>query len=179
MFCLILLTTSCISKKCLDNSDTKWKGEAMYNLSERYVKYKESHDLTRKRHSEIDLFIKIDDIYRYPFGLGLNKLKNEIVRSKIKFDTIVSVISQSGGSIDPEYLYPNYFYVFKNNKLINVFIYEPTTLVMEHSQESLESLNKMYLKDGNKLDGDDMSLLIFTKIKPNWSFEISKIIINN
>lgn len=151
----------------------------MFSLSERYVRYKEKYDLEEKRHSEIDLFIKFEEINRYPFGLGFDKLKNEIESKKIKFDSILCLGSQSSDNINLEYLYPNFFYIFKNSKIINVIIFDPNSFDLTNSDDNLSNLKKMYLEDNNKTDGDDMSLLIFTKIKPDWSFEISKIIINN
>ena len=178
---LSLLYISCSRKlhNSIDVIDTKWKKEAMFNLSERYMRYKEKHDLEKKRHSEIDLFIKFDDINRYPFGNAFMKLQKEIESSKIKFDSIMCVGTQSSGSFDPEYLYPNYFYVFRNGKLIHVFIFDPYSFDLTSSDDTLSNLEEMYLTDNNKTDGDDLSLLIFTKIKPDWEFEINKFVINS
>ncbi len=163
----------------IDVIDTKWKKETMFSLSERYMRYKEKHDLDKKRHSEIDLFIKFDDINRYPFGIGFDKLKGDVELKKIKFDSIVCLGAQSSDNINPEYIYPHYFYVFKNSKIIHVFIFDPNSFDLTVSDDKLYDLEEMYLKDNNKTDGDDMSLLIFTKIKPDWSFEIAKFVINN
>ncbi|HMT53845.1 MAG TPA: hypothetical protein PKD16_10480 [Saprospiraceae bacterium] len=176
-----LVFVSCNSHLHLEDDyiDVKWKKESMINLAERFMKYKESHDLDRKRHGEIDLFMKFEDINRYPFGVGFKKLQQEIKSKKIKFDSIMCLTTQTSRSFDPEYLYPNYFYIFNNDKLIKVLIFEPTTLELTESDNILSNLEEMFLTDYKKTDGDDLSLLIFTKIRSDWQFEISKIVINS
>lgn len=178
---MCLLFTSCKTNvyNIIEFKDLKWKNETMYRLSERYMRYKENNDLNKTRHSEIDIFMKFDDINRYPFGIGLEKVKVEIATKKIGFDSIMCMTTQSSGSFDPEHLYPNYYFVFAKGKLKDVLIFEPQSLELSKSNETLQELNDRFLKVHKRKDGNDLSLLVLTKILPKWDFEISKIVINN
>ncbi len=183
---LILLMVFSFFQSCSAQSplnynelDSKWKKEAMYSLSERYMRYREKHDLERKRYSEIDIFMKFDGIYKFPFGKGIEKLKDEVESRKIVFDSIICLTKQSSLSFDPEYVYPNYYYIFKNDKLIKVLIFEVETSSLIESEDSHSNLQKMFTTSHSMVNGDDQSLLIFTKIKTKWELEISKIVINS
>lgn len=178
---LIITISSCTPKvsknfECIDDG---WKRKAMFSISEKYMKYKETHDLERKRYSEVDLFIKFEDIDRYPFGIGIDKLKRDVELKKIKYDSIVCRTKQTSKHIDPGYLYPNYYFLFENGKIKRAYIFNPSSLELSISTDSLTNLSEIFQNTYNKIDGDDQSLIIFTTIKPNWEFEIGKIIINS
>jgi uncharacterized lipoprotein YehR (DUF1307 family) len=171
---------SCSAQSALNYTelDLKWKKDAMFMLSERYMRYKEKHDLERKINSEIDLFIKFNDINRYPIRQGIEKLKNEIESKKIVFDSIIFLIEQSSRQSDLDYLYPASYYIFKDDKIIKYFFIDAYDFKLSESEWTMED-KEHYEYVINKSDGDDMALLIFTVINPNWEFEINKIVINS
>jgi hypothetical protein len=69
--------------------------------------------------------------------------------------------------------------VFQKGKIIKQYFHEPESLVLEEnnelfSNEALNNFNTLMKKP----DGDNSSLYIITKIKYDWTFEITKVIIN-
>lgn len=165
----------------VDYDKLNWKNLATERLLKEYVLYKKQGFRPNDScyHTSLDLYYKISDINRYSFGHGMKVLKKEIESRKINFDSIVSLTIQTSRSIDPEYLYPNYFHIFKNGKLVEVLIFDQETFNLSKSEDDLFNLEEMFLKDSMKNNGDDLSLLILTKININWEFEISKIVINS
>lgn len=159
--------------------DSKWKKEVMLGLSGKYVDYIKVRPRDSIHNYELDMYNKFLDINRYPFDVGFMQLKKEIESKIINYDSIICITKQLSSNFDPEYLHSNYYYVFKNSKIINVFIFEPELLELKESNDNLYDLEKMFLGDNIKTDEDGMSLLVFTKIKPDWSFDIVKIVINS
>lgn len=177
LFCCILI--SCKTTHNFDYIGANWKNQAIYELSHRYTEYVKNFNLGQNRRSEVDLFYKIEEIIRYPSNYSFQELIKHIKDQNISFDSIVCVSMQSNLGSNSEYLYPNYHYVYKNNKIVDVIIFDPNNLKLIKTENSLSELKEMLLNDLQKTDGFERSLLIITTIKPNWSFEISKIIINN
>lgn len=181
IFLLGFAVISC-SKNLYNNDeviyiDTRWKKEALITLSKKYMRYKETHDLEKKINSEIDLYMKFDDINRYPYGIGIEKIKKEVENKKIRFDSIVCVTTQVIG-IDPTMLYSNLYFIFKNGEIASGYEFYPETLEFRKSGMSLTELNNSYKYHIRQEDGDDMSLLVFTTFNPKLDFKISKITIN-
>jgi hypothetical protein len=159
--------------------DAVWKKDAMHMLSERYMRYKEKYDLGRKINSEIDLYDKINDIYRYPFGAGLHKLKEELKANKIVFDSIICEIEQNVSHSNFELLLPAAYYIFEDGKIVKLLLFDADALSFSEANWEYEVKEEMYRKSITKTDNVFYSLLIFTKIYPDWRFEISKITINS
>lgn len=179
LICILIQSCTATNFNRFIELEYRWKKDIMLNLSGRYVDYINIRPRDSIHNYELDMYNKFIYINRYPFGLGFNKLKNEIESKKISFDSIICLTTQTSTSFDPEYLHSNYYYTFNKGKIINVFIYEPELLEFKESDDTLSNLKEMFLVDDSKTDGDGLSLLIFTKIKQDWEFEISKIIINS
>lgn len=175
------LIQSCSAQSALNYNelDLKWKKDVMFQLSGRFVDYIKVRPRDSEHNYELDMYNKFIDINRYPFGTGIAKLKHEVESEKIVFDSIICLTKQSSLSFNPEYLYPNYYYMFKNGELIKVLIFKVESLNLSESDKTHSNLEKMFETAHSKTDGNDSSLLIFTKINPNWKIEISKIVINS
>ena len=180
-YLLFLIIGSCVvhSQSKMQLDDAVWKKDAMHMLSERYMRYKEKYDLGRKINSEIDLYDKINDIYRYPFGAGLHKLKEELKANKIVFDSIICEIEQNVSHSNFELLLPAAYYIFEDGKIVKLLLFDADALSFSEANWEYEVKEEMYRKSITKTDNVFYSLLIFTKIYPDWRFEISKITINS
>ncbi|MBK8626928.1 MAG: hypothetical protein IPN86_15585 [Saprospiraceae bacterium] len=181
IFIILISINGCTNFHISRDISRDWNNITVENLAKTYVQYKKNglRQTDSCYESTLDLYYKIIDINRYPFGIGLEKVKVEIATKKIGFDSIMCMTTQSSGSFDPEHLYPNYYFVFAKGKLKDVLIFEPQSLELSKSNETLQELNDRFLKVHKRKDGNDLSLLVLTKILPKWDFEISKIVINN
>lgn len=160
-------------------NDFKWKQITIEELSRKYSVYVRPRMSDTSNNFIADLSYKIIDLNRYPFGDGLKKLKDEISSKKIPFDSIICSTFQYGLSLNQEYLFPNCYSVFHKGQIIKQYFHEPQNLVLEEnfeldSNEALNDFNTLMIKP----DGDNSSLYIITKINCDWSFEITKVIIN-
>lgn len=175
---LFLIIHSCKIKQAIvySQNDLLWKKEVMLNLSGRFVDYIKIRPRDSIHNYEQDMYNKFIDLDRYPFGDGFVKVQSVIEKSKINFDSIVCTTMQYGMSFNPEYLYPNTYYVFKNGKIIKEFEHNAENLELKEieSGNKLNNFNTIY----NKKDNNSSSLLVFTTIYSDWKFKVSKTIIN-
>lgn len=162
-----------------DNDKYNWKIRTTELLLKEYEYYKmkgfRSNDSCY--HSSLDLVYKINDINRYPFDIGINKIKEEIENKKIRFDSIVCVTTQVIG-IDPSMIYENLYFIFEKGSVKSLYEFYPESYEVRKPEMDILEINDSYKYHISQVDGDNMSLLIFTTFKPNWEYEISKITIN-
>ncbi len=162
-----------------EERDQTWKADALFTLAERYIMYKKSYDLGTKRTSESDLYWKFHDLNRFPFGIGLHKLKEELTSKKIVFDSIICEIEQNIHGSNPELLLPAVYYVFKDGRIVKLLFFDAEDLSISDRDWTILEYEEMYMKSMTMTDNVFYSLLVFTKIYPDWRFEINKIVINS
>ncbi len=180
--CLILLIISILISNRLEGqscaqqmNDAVWKKDVMLALSKRYIGYNESGG---KSKIELDLYWKFNDLNRFPFGTGMHKLKEELTSKKIVFDSIICKIEQNTYASNIDYLYPAFYYVFKDGRFFKLYLFNAyDTSISEFDWTKQDE--EYFIEDWSKTDNIFKSLLVFTKIYPDWRFEISKIIINS
>jgi hypothetical protein len=180
LFLIFILFESCTSQSALNYNelDLKWKKDVMLQLSSQFIDYIKVRPRNAEHNYELDMYNKFLDIDRYPFGKEIMKLKGHIESRNIVFDSIICLSSQTGVKLEPEALDSNCYYLFGNGKLVKLFMFDLEELKISEYEGTLE-YQEFYSKELSKTDGNDNSLLIFTKIKPNWEFEIKKIVINS
>jgi hypothetical protein len=180
LFLIFLLFESCSSQSALNfhELDLKWKKDVMLQLSNQFVDYIKVRPRDAEHNYELDMYNKFIDINRYPFGKEIMKLKDYVESRKIVIDSIICLSSQTGIKLDPEALDRNCYYLFDNDKLIKLFVFDLEELKISEYDVTHE-YHEFYRKEVSKTDGNDNSLLIFTKFYPNWDFEIKKIVINS
>jgi len=159
--------------------DETWKADAFLALAERYVSYKKSYNLVNNWGYATDLYSKFHDLNRFPFGAGMHKLKEDLTSKKIVFDSIVCEIEQTVSHSNFELLLPAAYYIFKDGKIIKLLLFEPEDVTFSEVDWEQEVKEEMYSKSIKMKDNAFLSLLVFTKIYPNWKFEINKIVINS
>lgn len=177
---IFLALISCKSPKIwVEVLDLSWKNKAIEIMSKRYSSYMQSRLNDTLNNYATDIYYKIADINRYPFGIGFDNLIKEIESKKINFDSIICITKQSTKGFNPDYLYPNYYYIFKGGKLVKVLIFDAESLRLTESDDSLFNLEEMFFILNKKKDWIDQSLLIFTTILPDSEYKVSKIVINS
>lgn len=179
---VIFYLAACSTHLAIKNSciDSEWKRISMLEISKKYMNYQEKFDPYYKRPPEVALYAKFYDLNRYPFGDAFGKLQSELTLNKISFDSIICSTLQYDFGSNPEYLYPNTYSIFLKGKIIAKYTHDPEKLILEKENDfNLEECMNLFEKMSNKTDGDDLSLIVLTKIKPDWTFEISKVIINS
>ncbi|HMT53847.1 MAG TPA: hypothetical protein PKD16_10490 [Saprospiraceae bacterium] len=175
----IIFILACKSTKTLDytESDLKWKKDAMLEISKRFVDYINIRPRDSIHNYELDMYNKFIDIERYPFGIGIKNIKKEVENKKIRFDSIVCVTTQIIG-IDPSMIYENLYFIFEKGSVKSLYEFYPESYKIRKPEMDILEVNNSYKYHISQVDGDNMSLLIFTTFKPNWEYKISKITIN-
>lgn len=181
IFITIILSYGCSKNQLniIKNGDINWKNIATEELVKQYVIYKKNNYRPNDScyQSTLDLYYKIVDLNRYPFEQGILLLKKEIISKKIKFDSIVCVSTQVIG-FDPEILTGNMYYVFYKEEIKSSFYHDYLNDKIEASDPKEFNMKEEYDRLIKKMDGDDMTLLIFTKFDQKWNYSISKFVIN-
>jgi len=159
--------------------DQTWKEDALFALAERYMMYKKSYVLAGSNSYETDLYWKFYELNKFPFGAGMHKLKEELTSNIIVFDSIICEIEQNTHGSNPELLLPAAYYIFKDGAISKLLWFDADDLNISKLDWTEDEYEKMYSKSITKTDDVFFSLLIFTKIYPDWKFEINKIVINS
>jgi hypothetical protein len=146
-------------------------------MTKKYSSYANSRLNDSLNNYAADIYYKIKDINIYPFGDGYYLLKNEIEKKNIQFDSIICVSRQVVG-LNPETLLGNNYFILVDDKLTMDYYHDLEKNKIIRSDHSKFRTEEMYSILINAQDGNDMSLILFTLIKQDWSFEISKVIIN-
>ena len=159
--------------------DETWKEKALFALADKYMTYRKSYKLSARNSYSYDFYWKFYDLNRFPFGTGLHKLKEELKANKIVFDSIICEIEQNVSHSNFELLLPAAYYIFEDGKIVKLLLFDADALSFSEANWEYEVKEEMYRKSITKTDNVFYSLLIFTKIYPDWRFEISKITINS